>query len=467
MGIVPADFLRIVSPSKSCLSFLTLNCRSARSKFDALDIFFNSLCYEFRVLILTETWYTEQCEKYTPLGYSEFSVMRNVKRGGGVSVLVHECLQSDIESEFTTVTNDYESVAVRHGAHMFVGIYRPPTGDLESFLVFVECILNFANENKLELVLGGDFNINLIENNSKQAYLTSLVTQSGFDIIRTNETRVTTSSATLIDFFVTNHPPSIITADTIYVDISDHLPVFMLLEKKTVREKKKHHVYQDISSQNLTKFREITEKLTWESVYKEGDCNKAYETFLTELSNIYNDCFPLKTTRRINRCRKPWMTKDIVDQITIKDRLYEKFVRTKDNKFLTRFRQVRNRLNKIVKKAKKTYYFNLFSTDTHRTELTWKKISSVLGRSQENKSVEAIYHDGELVSGRPLANLFNDFFVNQFAGSKSCQNDAHVAGDSSCPNSVFLNPTHEGEVITKILNLNNSSVCDAEKTQIT
>lgn len=155
MGIVPADFSSVVSPSKSCLSFFTLNCRSAKSKFDALDIFFNSLGYAFRVLILIETWYTEQCEKYTPLGYSEFSVMRNVKHGGGASALVHECLKSAIESEFTTVTNDYESVAVRHGAHMFVGIYRPPTGDLESFLVFAECILNFVNENQLGLVLGG------------------------------------------------------------------------------------------------------------------------------------------------------------------------------------------------------------------------------------------------------------------------------------------------------------------------
>lgn len=87
-------------------------------------------------------------------------------------------------------------------------------------------------------------------------------------------------------FFVTNHPQSIITADTTYVDISDQLPVFMFVENKTVREKKKYHVYQDISGQNLTKFRETTERLTWESVYKEGDCNKAYETFLSELSNI-------------------------------------------------------------------------------------------------------------------------------------------------------------------------------------
>lgn len=86
---------------------------------------------------------------------------------------------------------------------MFVGIYLPLTCDFERFLVFMERILNYVNKNMPELVIGGDFNVNLLDNNSRQAHLTCVVTESGFDIVRASETRITMSSATLIEFFLT------------------------------------------------------------------------------------------------------------------------------------------------------------------------------------------------------------------------------------------------------------------------
>lgn len=49
--------------------------------------------------------------------------------------------------------------------------------------------------------------------------------------IETQATRVTGFTSTFIDFFVTNFDVSSIIADVISVDVSDHLPIFLLINK--------------------------------------------------------------------------------------------------------------------------------------------------------------------------------------------------------------------------------------------
>lgn len=127
---------------------------------------------------------------------------------------------------------------------MFVGLYRQPTGSFDNFCTFLEKILIFASENKFELVLGGDFNINMLDNGLKQTFLLALVALNGFDIISTGLTRVTAASSTLLDFFITNLLHLSIQADVITTDISDHLAVFMLLDSTDKHKKGKNALFR-------------------------------------------------------------------------------------------------------------------------------------------------------------------------------------------------------------------------------
>lgn len=147
--------------------------------------------------------------------------------------MVNKSLSCENQKEFTVVTNDYQTVAVVHGRHMFVGVYRPPSGCFQTFSSYLERLLEFATVNKLQLTIGGDFNINMLENSNKKESLSSIIAMHGFDVILTTATRVTETSCTLLDYFVTNSEPSLFKAGVIAVDLSDHLPVCMFISAVT------------------------------------------------------------------------------------------------------------------------------------------------------------------------------------------------------------------------------------------
>lgn len=182
MIVMHKAFSQTSEVQKTCLSFLNLSCRSARSKVVALDLFLHTLNFDFSVIILTETWYNQESEMFTPSLYFRIFVTRDNKRGGGVSLLVCRTYECYLESEFSAVTDNYETIAICHGKHMYIGLHRPPDGCLNTLCAFLECMFIFAIENNVKLVVGGDFNANLLGSDTKESHLSSFFSINGFDI---------------------------------------------------------------------------------------------------------------------------------------------------------------------------------------------------------------------------------------------------------------------------------------------
>ena len=77
----------------------------------------------------------------------------------------------------------------------------------------------------------GDFNINITaDDNDCEALLTTLSCIGLHQIIET-DTRITSTSASLIDHVYTNNVENITCSGTILTDISDHLPIFALIKQ--------------------------------------------------------------------------------------------------------------------------------------------------------------------------------------------------------------------------------------------
>lgn len=101
-----------------------------------------------------------------------------------------------------------------------------------------------------------------------------------------------------------------------------------------------------------------------------------------------------------------------------------------------------------------------------RSDLTLKKINSVLSHSRNSQQTTTINYEGRNASSSPLANSFNDFFIHQFSDTRSgCYDSGNTALNvNTTP--VFLSPTDVQEVRGAILNLNNSGTCDVDNLQI-
>ena len=116
-------------------------------------------------------------------------------------------------------------------------IYRPPrdqNNDIDIFLKDITPIIESLTREKYDLIIAGDFNINLLKLNTRNKYaeyLDVMLCNGLFPKI-TLPTRLADKSATLIDNIfcrVTNSSKSC-TSGIIFSDISDHLPCFTCID---------------------------------------------------------------------------------------------------------------------------------------------------------------------------------------------------------------------------------------------
>lgn len=91
-----------VISAKHNLYILHLNSRSIRNqKLDYIELIINKLSNKPKVIVISETWITENEKPYYNLnGYTAHHCIRNVKSGGGVSVFVTNSTRSITTKEY-------------------------------------------------------------------------------------------------------------------------------------------------------------------------------------------------------------------------------------------------------------------------------------------------------------------------------------------------------------------------------
>ena len=107
-------------------------------------------------------------------------------------------------------------------------IYRHPKYDCRGLTDDVSAILHYLSDKRLPYIICGDININRLQHTSSSSvhkYIESYESYNCQQII-TRPTRVTATSASLIDHFYTNLDLEKIIPGILINDLSDHLPYF-------------------------------------------------------------------------------------------------------------------------------------------------------------------------------------------------------------------------------------------------
>lgn len=87
-----------------------------------------------------------------------------------------------------------------------------------------------------------------------------------------------------------------------------------------------------------------------------NDVNESFDTFLTQINQIIDKLIPMKrlTRKEIKTMTKPWITSGIKTSIKFKNKLFKKYVTTKNLYHHSKYKTYRNKLNTIIK-TNKTY----------------------------------------------------------------------------------------------------------------
>ena len=203
-----------------------LNVQSLMSKQDELELTL-TIAQRPVILGLSETWLdgsVTDAEVSVPC----YATYRRDwgSRGGGVLVYVTDKCRSmrrnDLEEDEVEIL--WVEVRMNQRTLLLGNMFRPPNAT-SSVLDSLEVMLERAVSERKEVILMGDFNLNLLVHSTETDRLLQITEDNNLKQLISVPTRITNHSQTLIDLLFTTNPNIFTDTGTAALTGSDHLTI--------------------------------------------------------------------------------------------------------------------------------------------------------------------------------------------------------------------------------------------------
>ena len=201
--------------------------------FEKLELCLDTLNISFDCKGLTETWLTDHDDTncYNMNGYTPVTHPRQEGRGDGVGIYTFTHLHLMKIYDRSHYESIFIEIKTNNNTFIIGSIYKPPNSNIDSFNDELLSILNSTSREIKNSIIMGDFNLNLINTNSRQVNdFTNNTYATGFYPTISKPTRIANHSATIIDNIFTNITQHKIHSGILHTDISDHLPIFNIYD---------------------------------------------------------------------------------------------------------------------------------------------------------------------------------------------------------------------------------------------
>ncbi|KAG8251187.1 hypothetical protein J6590_108426 [Homalodisca vitripennis] len=275
------------------------------NKLDRLGHFLNDHLPD--LIILTEHGIFEENLHYMNLdGYSLIGgfTRKNHQKGGVLGYAKKEIENqikllntSGAESELICETALFQIAMKKHTIQV-LGVYRPPSGNLNHAVNILSAQLEIALQTKRRTILMGDINVDNLVENSDNNKIEELL--ASFGIVRENlpPTRITVETAKSIDWICTNIDDHLIQTAVITSGLSDHTAQAISVQSQKInppREREKKRIF---NKKSTDRFKTSLQGQNWDSVLLTNDANLAYSNFHEILQQTLNRTCPQITTNR-------------------------------------------------------------------------------------------------------------------------------------------------------------------------
>ena len=270
-------------------------------------------------------------------------------------------------------------------------IYRPPNTNTLTFSSNFEKLLKNMTKTKYGCIVGLDHNLDLLKSSNHhptQLFLENVL-QYGLIPCITHPTRITKSSATLIDNIIVSRDIYNNTRSGIILsDISDHFPC--IARWSNVIKNKKTSITTLVKKIHDKLLPNIAEDLNcdWNILNKINDVNKSYQLLYSKLTNVLNKYMEEKIIRISYKrlIREPWLTKGIINSNNKQLSLYKEWLMNKNVTTHERYKQYRDTLRKIKRNCKLKYYNLQCERFKQHSKKLWSVINEVCGKTNDKSS---------------------------------------------------------------------------------
>ena len=266
---------KVIGPHSEDLTIVQLNIRGIGSKVSHLKYLIEHSfenC-EPDIVLLSETWLTDQSPTPSISGYAFIHKPRKLKKGGGVGLLIKQNIRYRTVEKIKFTSAEFESlfviVELLNGDKIVVGsIYRPPNTNASLYNTeYGNILCSLKKLNAKSIILGMDYNMDLLHCNKHQK--TEDFVQINLDHLMfptmTRPTRITKSTATLIDnIIISQSCYSSYESNVLIDDISDHLPSVCILKNANVFRKKSITIKsRDTRKRNMEALKRSLDSTDW------------------------------------------------------------------------------------------------------------------------------------------------------------------------------------------------------------
>ena len=318
-----------------------------------------------------------------------------------------------------TVFIETDNSIFNMGANIVIGvIYRMLNSSVDVFNDHISDILNIIQkEHKLCNFLG-DLNIDFLKADDHRAtgeLLNVLYCCNVFPLI-TKSTRVTSTTATLIDHILTNNLDDYMMhlQGILCTSISDYAVLHVASNAKKDHAQAEMPLFKhNMGQRNLSKFISEMKGFDWQSVLKETDTQLAYNKFHEAISVKYNASFPYRKIIKKFYKNKPWLSTALKESIKIKTKLYVKSKISDNIEKVTFYKQHRNKLGRLFRTAEPKHFHDISSEHKSDLKKSWQVIKPVINKRKYTPINIKFQENGATKNdGNVIANKFNNFFVN-------------------------------------------------------
>ena len=363
------------------------------------------------ILCVSETWLCPYIRNDF-VNIPSYNLYReDLGRGGGVCLFVREYLkvtelgigvekQEGIESKWLSIQH-------RFLPSIIVGcVYRHPKANAESFTFILDIFKNMLLRNK-PIFIFGDFNDDLLKADNK---MSKLVNKLKLDQLVNQPTRITPSSASLIDLMITNKKNMITKLEVLPGPIADHEAIAVTLNmKKTKRSPifKTFRCLRNYSKDILCNLL-MNEVSTLNSILNTDNVHNQVFILTNVLSKCIDTCAPL-VTREIVRPPAPWISEDLKSSMRERDGLQMDLKEDESNQLLRQnYKEQKKKVKTLIDTSRKEYYRGEFQRNKHDISASWKIAKKVL-YNVNNSNLQISECKEDLTS---KADSFNEFFAN-------------------------------------------------------
>ena len=302
------------------LSVLQYNIRGLNSKLCNLNNLLDKLQNNGYpdVLLICESWLKTNSPKPHIAGYNIERNDRRYKKGGGVCILL---------------SNKYKYKR-RLNLEQFNCIYRPPNTNPQEFIDTIKKVVPQAKKNGRNIILGMDHNLDILKENKHGPTHDFLegIYDNGLLPMITKPTRITTSSATLID--------NILVDDLLYGrsesgiildDSSDHLPCYCIVRDLNPHRAEDIEITsRDTRKKNLSSLKKHLKTKNPLLPLHRDNVNEQFNNFHTNTKTLLIEQYLPLTRRKIphRKIRKePWVSAGLMISINKNKKLYKKYLK--------------------------------------------------------------------------------------------------------------------------------------------